>query len=218
MFHQPMQSPDRFFSSKTLYVKIDWTKMSSIVNAFMERITDWYIAPGSILAGDWHNAFSVMAIDCMLIDTLSQFENGAPESSGPMFIDYAKRKLPQFAVSLPAPIRRPTRPDMTTAADVLYSGFRCGIVHESHIPPYASVNPEPGIVRCVASGHAKYADGTDCPAVFVDPVRLFRALEKLFFEEYIVRLLDNNPSNIGLRTNFKKKFTSNYGIDIMNSC
>jgi len=34
-----------------------------------------------------------------------------------------------------------------TAAEVLYSGFRCGIVHEAHMPPYASVNPEPGIVR-----------------------------------------------------------------------
>lgn len=216
MFYQPVQSADRYFSSRTVYLAIDWNRMSSIVPAFKQRITDWYIGPGRDLTRDWHNAFSVMAIDCLLIDTLAQFEQGVPESSGSMFIGFAKRKLPEFAVSLPAPIKRPTKRDMTTAADVLYAGFRCGIVHEAHIPPYASVNPEPGIVRCVASGHTKYADGTDCPAVFVDPVRLFRKLEGLF-QQYISELLDPSPTYRGLQDNFRKKFTSNYGIDILNA-
>jgi hypothetical protein len=185
--------------------------MASIVPAFMERITDWYIGPGSLLASDWHNAFTVMAIDCLLIDTLAQFEQGISESTGPIYVDYVRRKLPEFSPRLPAPIKRPTRPDLLTGADVLYSGFRCSIVHEAHIPPYASINPEPGIVRYVASGHAIYADGTDCTAVFVDPIRLFRKLESIF-EEYIHSLLD--PTQTTLRSMFKRKFTSNYGIDI----
>jgi hypothetical protein len=211
MFHRPVNTPDRYFSRSILYVSIDWTKMDSIVQAFMERITDWYIGPGSTLAADWHNAFAVMAIDCLLIDTLAQFEKGEPESSGAMYVDYVKRKLPEFAPNLPAPIRRPTRPDLVTGADVLYAGFRCGIVHEAHIPPFAAINPEPGIVRYVASGHARYADGTDCTAVFVDPIRLFRKLETIF-EEYIHNLLDRAQTT--LRNMFKRKFTSNYGIDI----
>ncbi|QDV37529.1 hypothetical protein [Tautonia plasticadhaerens] len=213
MFHRPVQAPDRHFSRSTLYVKIDWSKLSSVVYAFMDRITDWYIGPGSNLASDWHNAFSVMAIDCLLIDMLAQFEKGAAESSASMYVDFVKRKLPEFAPNLPAPIRRPTRPDLVTGADVLYSGFRCGIVHEAHIPPYAAINPEPGIVRYVAAGHAVYADGTDCSSVFVDPIRLFRKLEGVY-ESYIAQLLDPDPSNENLRLMFKRKFTSNYGIDV----
>jgi hypothetical protein len=216
MFHRPVQAPDRHFSRSNLYVNIDWARLSSIVPAFMDRITDWYIGPGSALAADWHNAFAVMAIDCLLIDTLAQFDQGEPESNGRMFVDYVKDKLPEFAPNLPAPIRRPTRHDLETGADVLYSGFRCGIVHEAHIPPYAAINPEPGIVRYVASGHATYADGSNCPAVFVDPIRLFRKLEGVF-EEYIANLLDPDPAHDRLRRMFKRKFTSNYVIDIMGA-
>jgi hypothetical protein len=187
--------------------------MSSVVPAFEARITDWYIVPGKILAADWHNAFSVMAIDCLLIDTLAQFEKGAAEGTGPMYVEYVKDNLPEFAPRLPADIRRDGRPDLKTGADVLYSAFRCAIVHEAHIPPYAAINPEPGIVRYIASGHAKYADGTDCTAVSVDPILLLRKLEGIF-KTYILNLLDPDLSYEGLRKMFKRKFTSNYGIDI----
>ena len=62
---------------------------------------------------------------------------GAAESRGSMSVDVVERMLPGFAPNLPAPIRRPTRPDLVTGTDLLYSGFRSGIVHEAHIPPSA---------------------------------------------------------------------------------
>jgi hypothetical protein len=215
VFYQPIQT-DRFFSRSKLYTSIDWTKLSDIVPAFMERITDWYIGPGSALAGDWHNAFSVMAVDCLLIDTLAQFERGKDESDRTTFIEFVKATLPPFAVTLSPAIKRPGKADITTPAEALYFGFRCGILHEAHIPPYAGLHPEPGLVRIVPTGHTRYADGTDCTAVMMDPVRLFRELETIF-ERYILNLLDPSTVHDPLRAAFKKKFTSSFGIDITNA-
>lgn len=212
VFYRPIQT-DRYFSRSRLYTSIDWTKLADIVPVFMERITDWYVGPGSALAADWHNAFSVMAIDCLLIDTLAQFEKGKDESDRTTFIEFVKAKLPQFAVALRPAIRRPGKPDITTPAEALYFGFRCGILHEAHVPPYAGLRPEPGIVLVVPTGHTRYADGTDCPAVLVDPIRLFRELETIF-ERYVLNLLDPSPAYEPLRASFRKKFTSSFGIDI----
>lgn len=216
MYHQPVQTPDRHFSSKDLYVRIDWNRLDSIVPAFMNRITDWYIGPGSLLAAEWHHAFSVMAINCLLIDTLSQFEAGVAEGTPQLYVNYVKAKLPEFDADFLAPIRRQTRPDMTNGAQVLYAAFRCGIVHEAHIPPYVGIRPEPNIVSYEAAGHATYANGDPCTAVFVDPIRLFRRLEDIF-QEYIVQLLTPNAAYDHLRAMFKQKFTSSYGIDITNA-
>ena len=130
MFYQPVQGADRHFSREILYKDIDWTKLTSIVSAFKARIEEWYIVPAKMLATCWHNSFSVAALDCLLIDTLAQFENGSLSSGRQIFMDYVGNKIPQFAVPLPVRIRRPGNDgDMTTPAHALYFGFRCGILH-----------------------------------------------------------------------------------------
>lgn len=213
MFYQPVYA-DRHFSKEIEYSAIQWAKLSSIVPAFRARIFDWYFEPAKLLAKDWHMSFSVAAIDCLLIDTMAQFEKGAAKSKGEFFIDFLADKLPQFAVPLPAIIKCPNgKPPITTPAEAMYYGFRCCILHEAHIAPYCQILPEAQIVRAEATGKTKYADRTDCCAVVIDPPKLLEALERLF-EKYIADLLDVNRKNDGLRRNFKKKFTSNYGIDI----
>src|SRR3954452_24610683 len=93
--------------------------------------------PGSTLATDRHKAFAVMAIDCLLIDTLDQFEKrwGPPNPVARCTSMSSSGCCLGFAPNLPTPIRRPTRPDLVTETDLLYSGCRSRIVHEAHIPP-----------------------------------------------------------------------------------
>jgi hypothetical protein len=216
MFYRPVQFDNRYFGKSIHYKQIDFAHLSSIIPAFEQRITDWYISPADLLAADWHNAFSVAAFDCLLIDTLAQFDAGASQSAKTMFIEYVKKTFPQFRTPLPAPIKRPGKADITLPAEVLYFAFRCGILHEAHIPPYAQMIPEPGIVRAQATGIATYPDGTDCCAVILDPLRLYSEI-KTVFKKYLSSLLDPAPLNDLLRINFKKKFTANYGIDIMSA-
>lgn len=213
MFYRPVQTDDRHFSREIVYTAIDWTKLTSIVPAFRARIEEWYIVPANTLAADWHNAFSVAALDCLLIDTLAQFEKGIPQSDRETFIDYVKRTLPQFAATLPSNIRRNGRADITTPAEALYFGFRCAILHEAHIPPYCQILGESNIVRAESTGKTKYADGTDCCAVVLDPMFLLKALETNF-NQYIENLLNSTTQHDQLRANFKKKFKASFGIDI----
>jgi hypothetical protein len=80
-----------------MHVAIDWAKMSSIVQAFMEWITNSCTGPGSALAREWHNAFSVMAANWLPIDTLGQFEKAGSRPEA-----YTEFCLPvQFASLLP---------------------------------------------------------------------------------------------------------------------
>lgn len=218
MFYRPVQYPDRHFSKTIKYSEIDFQNLSSIVRAFEARLRDWYIVPCELLCAGpeaWHNAFSVCALSCLLIDTLAQFENN--KSGRKSFIDFTKAHFPVFAVPLTVPIRRPPPDDalgdnIVNPAQALYFGFRCGILHEAHIPPYAQMLPEPNIVRTQETGITTYATG-DCMSVILDPLRLFTAL-RIEFQRYITNLLDSDPAYDTLRVNFKAKFTNSFGIDI----
>ncbi|MCA9052926.1 MAG: hypothetical protein KDA75_03770 [Planctomycetaceae bacterium] len=218
MFYRPVQYAGRHFSKTIQYSAIDFQKMSSIVPAFEARLRDWYITPCDLLCTGpdaWHNAFSVCALSCLLIDTLAQFEKN--KSGRKSFIDFTKSHFPAFATPLSAPIRRPPpddapRDNIVNPAQALYFGFRCGILHEAHIPPYVQMLPEPNIVRTQATGITTYATG-DCMSVILDPLRLFAALN-IEFQQYIANLLDPDPAHDTLRVNFKAKFTNSFGIDI----
>ena len=213
MFHRPIQYTNRHFSGQILYNQIDWMRLDSIIPAFQARLSEWYILPAKELAMEWHNAFSVAALDCLLIDTLSQFRKGTLESSRSVFIGFVEDSFPQFKVNLPAIIRRKTRPPIKTLAEALYFAFRCGILHEAHIPPYCQILPEPNIVRAEASGIATYADATACCAVILDPMEMLKALE-VVFESYINNLLDPDPRHNRVRMDFKTKFEASFGINI----
>jgi hypothetical protein len=215
MFYRPVPYNGRHFSKTIEYASIDFTQMASIVPAFKARLTDWYITPGDLLSAGrdgWHNAFSICALSCLLIDTLAQFEQN--KSGRKVFIDFVKAKFPIFAQPLSAPIERPPpEKKIKTPAEALYFGFRCGILHEAHIPPYAQILPEPAIVRTQATGITTYDDGSACVSVILDPVKLFEGL-KAIFEQYTRNLLDPDPAHDLVRVNFKAKFTTSFGIDI----
>jgi hypothetical protein len=208
----------RYFSSKVRYSEIDWSNLDQIVDAYRQRIEDWYFDPARELAKNIHFAFSVMALNCLLIDTMSQFVAGIDSSSKKKFIEFIRNRLPgMYSCVMRSTIRHyDVRPAiLKDVAEVLYYGFRCGILHQAHIPPYGGVDPgaDPP-VRVDVSGLVKYTgSGADCPSVIINPLKLLGQLGAAF-EVYLQELKDRDPKNDQLRENFKKKFSASFGIDI----
>jgi hypothetical protein len=197
-----------------------------VIEAFEERINDWYLEPvRGMKSVSGHFAFAAMAVNCLLIDMLSQFAKGLPESDGAEFKLYLKNtpQLAKYAVGLAQPIDyqkydRRTRTwvvkKLKTVADVLWVSFRCGILHQAHAPLYCRVDPGGPPVVGEASGRATYAaTKTDCPCVTINPWILFADLETAF-RQYVADLKNRDARYDPLRTGFKDKCTDSFGIDI----
>jgi hypothetical protein len=235
LFYQPVKS-ERFFSQGRKYDSIDWGNFEQIVGAFRTRIEDWYIQPGTELRkASWDNSFALMAIDCLLIDTLSQFYYGKISSTRGTFKKYVRNLLPEFRVKLPEKIQarpmrrahrkgasskgklRPKKPEFyETFADVLYHCFRCGILHEAHIVGCGGLAVLNGkMVDVDPDTCTLYRNGSACPTVRMDPTVIFDGVEALF-HNYLAQLLDPDPEYNPRRKKFKRKFTDCIGIDITN--
>lgn len=234
LFYQPVQS-ERFFSAGKKYESINWNDFKQIVGAFKTRVEDWYIRPAEELRkASWDYSFALMAIDCLLIDTLSQFHYGKVVSTRGTFKRYVRKKLKPFRADLPTkikerPSRRKRRKSATPKlkpqkqkyyedfADILYHCFRCGILHEAHITGCGGLSGLGGkMVDVDPDTSTMYRDGKPCPTVRMDPTAIFDEVRKLF-DQYIADLLDSHPKFEVRRKKFKRKFTDCIGIDITNA-
>lgn len=219
MFHIPPSAwSRRFFSSQRLYSTVDWTDFDAIVHAYSLRIREWYLVPGHHLSANIHYAFALMALNSLLIDTLSQFVYGVVSGSRSKFINFIVERLPpRYSAALSTRIRHPgAKQPLTDVAEVIYHAFRCGVLHEAHLPPYAGVAPncQPPVIVDDNAGLARYADsGLPCPTVILDPLALFSDLVSAF-DAYLGDLQERSPTQDALRANFKRKFSTSFGIDI----
>lgn len=209
---------NRYFSRSVKYSQIDWSNLDRVVDAFGQRIHDWYLDPARELATNIHFAFSVMVINCLLIDALSQFVAGSDSSQAAEFKRFIRTRLsPTYSSQLPTPIKHDDGKRQQTLrdiADVLYHGFRCGVLHQAHLSPYCGVVPNASApVHLEPSGMVKYASGADCPTVIIDPLALHRELVT-GFEAYIAELKDRDAQHDALRVRFQKKFSSSFGVDV----
>lgn len=234
-FYIPVQNA-RAFRRTTPYDQIRWNDFREVVNAFHGRIDDWYILPTKELINHkegGHYAFAIMALNCLLIDTLSQYyygndpspterangQKGSLESSGAKFKDFLVERLKHRTGPLPAPIKQPVTSKnpkgkpLVTYEDALWSGFRCGILHQAHIPLYGVLYGIQNVLDCQPAGVTKYSDGTDCPTVICFPQRLFDELETAFIK-YLDDLLNPDLAYKDLRQRFKAKFEDSFGVTI----
>ena len=209
----------RYFSKEVRYSQIDWSRLDQIIDAFRQRILDWYAEPAAELAKNGHFAFAVMALNCLLIDTLSQFASGKDSSAASEFKKFIRNRLPSvYSCQLRTSIQHDDgkRQDtLADVADVLYHGYRCGILHQAHIPPYGGVDPGAAhAAQVIVPGLAKYnTTGLDCPTVILNPLLLLKDV-RTSFEQYIGELKDRDTKHDQLRANFKSKFSSSFGIDV----
>ncbi len=229
MFYQPVQT-ERYFEKGRRYSEIDWSNLVEVIDAFDRRIRGWYIEPAESLAGQsGHSSFTVMAMTCLLIDALSQYRYGELASDGCHFKRFVRDCLPSYKGSLPSSIWHydnkfsPNGKELKDYAEVLWNGFRCGILHEAHAPLYCGINPGSSNPQFEATNHATYAPstaesrvGSDCPTVIIYPEHLFSEV-KGFFGDYLRDLKDKDPKHNTLRTDFKRKFSASFGVDLSSS-
>jgi hypothetical protein len=217
MFYRPV-AENRYFSPGVKYDPNLWRDFRIVVQRFRTRIEKWYLEPATMLhEKSWNHAFTIMAIDCLLIDTLSQYEADHIRSSGRTFRAFAASNFPPFAQNLPTPIRLADGNQLVTFAEVLWTGFRCGILHEVHIALYGGMAGLRGKLCDVDTDVCmKYDDGSDCPTVRMDPGAILKEVKRVFHDYVIVLLIPDRRYN-RLRQKFKRKFQSSFGIDLSHS-
>lgn len=213
--YQPVKA-QRLFSPSTLYSEIDWNNFPLVVQKFREQLSVWYLAPAEKLLETPDYSFAAMSLASTLVDTLGQYFYGVEEGTNAEFKGFLDQHFPGFSTPLAVPIRSSHHNrsfPVTTLSDVVYHGFRCGIVHEAHVKLYTGIVAQPALTTYHATGYTIYDDGTDCPTVIVDPSR-FVAHLKTVLQSYFADLIDMNPAKDYLRDNFKRKFRWSFGIDI----
>ncbi len=157
----------------------DW---ECAVNIFVDRIQGRYINQIDLLSNDINaNGFAIMALNCLLIEALYQFENGLKETKNSNKKEYANflRQIDSTAFSV------------GSVAEDFYTHIRCGILHSAQTKAESRLSDREGFVVAVENN------------VLIVSVAGVTNLVKNHFNSYAGRLLDSNE--IELRKNFIKK-------------
>lgn len=215
--YRPIQEA-RWFNASERYSEVDWGNFSRVVDSFSRRLEQWYIEPTSVLLhASGHFGFPVVALTSVLVDTLSQYEMGVPASHRQAFMDFISSRMPRFTGALPHPIRtrEPNGKSQTleNIEEVLYFGFRCGVIHEAHIPLYGAIHGNADPVEIHEHGLAEYTNGDPCPTVVVNPELYFEGAKDAY-AAYLADLRCEAPKNGELRTRFARKVESSFGVTI----
>jgi len=160
----------------------DWQKA---VDIFVDRVQGRFF---EIIAGiECHQyaGFAVMALDCLLIETLQQCREGKPASPRNKSREYFVRFLTDTAFAEFFTKER---------AIIFYEHIRCGILHQAETKESSKLT-----IREHAQLAAPAPDGSG----LIINRRLFHKRLKRVFEEYEASLRD--PSQAELRRNLRKK-------------
>lgn len=169
------------------------------VNIFLDRIRGRFLIPIEkiVNSSDWEvsefSGFIVIAIDCLLIETLNQFYRGENETTGKhsnAFWEFFHRsKFFQKEIK--------TEPE----AEIFYRHFRCGILHQAQTKRLSRIRIDmPAMVQESKKG--------DLSAGFtIDRNKFHQALLDEI-DDYEKRLKSpTDPSDYDLRINFLRKMS-----------
>ena len=164
-----------------LSLNSDEKNWKTAVDIFIDRIQGRYLSQIDLLSSDINsNGFVIMAINCLLIETLYQFENGFEETKE------NKKEYTAFLRKIDANAFNTNR-----KAESFYSNIRCGILHSAQTKKGARLSDEEDFVVKMEN------------SVLLVSVKGVTNLLITYFNEYAKKLLDNNE--IELRENFIKK-------------
>ena len=214
---KPVKSK-RLFAAGRSYDQISWNDWPSVIDAFRDQMEGWYLRPTRVLRTNGDHAFAVVSLCCTLVDTLSQYFYGKEEGTKKEFKDFLDTHFPGFSSPISAPINftfKGRQKTATTFSEVIYSGFRCGVVHEAHTKLYTGIWGTGQMVKEEPTGYTTYPDGSSCPTIILDPGLFHDHLETVFCQ-YLSNLRASPAISQSLRDNFKKKFLHSYSIDIGN--
>jgi hypothetical protein len=192
----PLNLDDISISPK--YRKSHWQKAHAnsdwncMVEIFKDRIESRFLQPIRLIAnhrdiGEF-SGFSILALDCLIIETLNQFYSGLDETQGAhdiafwnffknseFFKDHFSRKK----------------------AFTFYSHYRCGIMHQAQ-------TKKKSVVRIDQSTMIQSVENDISEGLIVDRSKFHGAVEREI-SSYIERLKDGSGKNFELRSNFVKK-------------
>lgn len=164
----------------------DWEVAISVLD---RRIRERYIAPADFLvtaekeisAFERRFGFAVLAIDCLLVETLGAFLEGLEDTT-----NRSKETFCKFLTS---------RPQFSgvfskTLAERFYKEFRCGVLHQAEVGGSSKVWSIGPLIR------------TERNSIIVNRNEFHNRL-KAEFAAYLAEL--RNPLNTQLRSNFRKK-------------
>lgn len=177
----PQYSVDAW-NALTFSTEEDWQKAMVI---FEDRIRGRFLKFIDLIKDYKFSGFAVLALDCLLIETLQQFREGEKETP--------YRKAPEYFVRF---LTETSFGEFFTedTARKFYDQIRCGILHQAEVKGNSLVRipqNEP-LVRLTKDGKG----------VIVNRKSFHEQLVRVF-EEYLSRLRD--PSNEDQRDKFKKK-------------
>ena len=223
VIYQAVRLNEREMNCGAFYSDIDWTRLDAIVEAFKDRLRWYYLdAADTLRKGDRQFDHVIIAIGCLLIDTLSQFHFGTPSGTRTRFMDFLADYIPGLHAVLPNNIRHQNDPaqgvkNVSRYSDALYRGFRCGVLHEANIFPYGALWSGAAMSDFELVGLSEY-DGTGgvvgaCPTIRINAWLLCDSV-RTALDDYCNRILNPAVVHDLLRGNFKDKFKWSFGVDI----
>ena len=158
----------------------DWKKAIEII---MDRIEGRYLNQIDLLSDDVNaNGFTIMALNCLLIETLYQFKEGKDRTPSrhnkEAYSDFLMQEFPCVF-------------NTQNIAESFYSNIRCGILHSAQTKNGSRLSDREG-VAVVLEGNA-----------LVVSVKGMSLLLKTYFQRYLQKLSD--PNEVTLRNNFINK-------------
>lgn len=158
----------------------NWREAITILK---DRIEGRYLNQIELLSNDINvNGFTIMALNCLLIETLYQFKEGKDKTPSrrnkEAYSDFLMQEFPHVF-------------NTQSIAESFYSNIRCGILHSAQTKNESRLSDREG-VAAVLEGNT-----------LVVSVKGMSLLLKTYFEKYLQRLSDVNETT--LRKNFIKK-------------
>ena len=158
----------------------DWQKA---IDVLRDRIEGRFVRPIRLIESYEYSGFAVLALDCLLMETLQQFKEGLPESKG------SRATFKRFLMTSTF---KSYFDDAKSS--LFYDQIRCGILHQAETKKSSKIVTKKS-APLVAYSH-------DSKGLVVNR-RLCHAQLMTEFEDYLSNLRD--PSNLALRDNFRKK-------------
>ena len=170
------------WNSLTFSTEDEWQKA---IDIFEDRIRGRFLDMIGAIEAHEYAGFAVMALDCLLIETLQQFREGEKRTPNGKSEEYFVQFLADTS------FKDFFTPEM---AKMFYKQIRCGILHQAETNENSRL-----LIRADVPLAATREDGTGLTI----NRRLFHQQLVRVFEEYVSRL--RRASDDQLRSNFRTK-------------
>ena len=183
IYISPKYQKDDYLRLK-LALNSNQEKWNTAVVILRDRIYGRYFNQIDMLSDDINaNGFTIMALNCLLIETLYQFKEGQDKTPSRQnkkaYSDFLMQEFPDF--------------NTKDIAESFYTDIRCGILHSAQTKNESRLSDREGFVVTFEG------------CTLVVSVKGVSSLLKTYFENYLQKL--SNASEVILRRNFIKKMT-----------